>query len=147
MVAPTSGPRRSGLEASKPEESMKMRAVPFSATAAACGVLILAFYTAEVPSAQTPRPAANPSCTSPANKIVAENCKPGNPRTEWDINSSGDPSIQGFATEMSVNAGETVNFKIRTHSPKYRIDVYRMGWYGGNGARRVVSFRPTIPLP
>ena len=62
------------------------------------------------------------------NKIVAENCKPGNPRTEWDINADGDPSIQGFATEMSVNVGESIDFKIRTHSPRYRIDIYRMGW-------------------
>jgi hypothetical protein len=38
------------------------------------------------------------SCTNPANRIVAENCKPGNPSTEWDINGSGDPHIQGFAT-------------------------------------------------
>ena len=54
-------------------------------------------------------------CASPANKIVAENCRPGNPRTEWDVGFEGDPEIQGFATDMSVNLGETVSFKIRTH--------------------------------
>ena len=48
-----------------------------------------------------------------ANKVVAENCKPGNPRTEWDVNADGDPTIQGFATEMSVNLGESVDFKMQ----------------------------------
>jgi hypothetical protein len=33
-----------------------------------------------------------------------------------DISSSGDPSIQGFATDISFNKGDTVNFKINTHS-------------------------------
>ena len=47
------------------------------------------------------------------------------------MNGSGDPEIQGFATGMSVNPGEAVQFKIRTHSPRYRVDIFRAGWYGG----------------
>src|SRR5438552_4128032 len=76
------------------------------------------------------QPVKNP-CGAPANNIVAENCKPGNPATEWDINGAGDPSIQGFSNDMSVNHGETISFKIKTDSPAYRIDIYRMGYYGG----------------
>ncbi len=86
-------------------------------------------------------------CASPANKIVAENCRPGNPRTEWDVGFEGDPEIQGFATDMSVNLGETVSFKIKTHSPSYRIDIYRMGWYGGDGARLIETIQPSANLP
>ena len=98
--------------------------------------------------ARTATPAApkNP-CDAPANAIVAENCKPGNPSTEWDINGAGDRSIQGFATDMSVNRAETISFKIRTHSPAYRIDVYRIGYYGGMGARLVATIKPSVPLP
>ncbi|MQA28420.1 MAG: hypothetical protein GEU82_01080, partial [Luteitalea sp.] len=50
-------------------------------------------------------PAAAPAdpCAAPKNKVIAENCKPGNPSTEWDINGTGDPSIQGFATDISYN--------------------------------------------
>lgn len=92
------------------------------------------------------QPAADP-CAAPANRIVAENCLPGNPREEWDVNAQGDPEIQGFATDMSVNLGETVEFKVKTHSPSYRIDIYRMGWYGGNGARLIETIRPSVPLP
>jgi hypothetical protein len=86
-------------------------------------------------------------CAAPANKIVAENCKPGNPSSEWDINADGDATIQGFATDMSVNHGETVSFKIATDSPKYRIDIYRTGYYRDNGARLITTIRPSVPLP
>ena len=41
-------------------------------------------------------------CSAPANPIVAENCLPGNPASEWNISGSGDPSIQGYATDISV---------------------------------------------
>ena len=46
-----------------------------------------------------------------------------------------------------MNAGETVRFKINTHSNNYRIRIYRMGWYGGLGARRVAEIMPSVPLP
>ena len=90
--------------------------------------------------------AADP-CTEPANWIIAENCKPGNPSTEWDINGAGDTTIQGFATDISYNFGETARFKIDTDSADYRVDIYRMGYYGGDGARRVATVRPSVPLP
>jgi hypothetical protein len=91
-------------------------------------------------------PGANP-CASPANEIVAENCKPGNDSTEWDINGNGDPTIQGFATDISINKGERVEFKVDTDARDYRIDVYRMGWYGGKGARKVATLKPSATLP
>ena len=96
-------------------------------------------------SAQRTQPPA--ACANPANRVVAENCKPGNPSTEWDINGSGDPRIQGFATDISVNVGESIAFKIGSDSPKYRIDIYRLGYYGGAGARLVSTVRPAGPLP
>ena len=112
-----------------------------------CGALIggqSPGLRAQAPAVQSG--AADP-CAAPTNKIVAENCRPGNPREEWDVNGEGDPDIQGFATDISVNLGETVEFKIKTHSPRYRIDIYRMGWYGGSGARLVETIRPSATLP
>ena len=38
---------------------------------------------------------------------------------------------------MSVDQGQTINFKIDTTATDYRIDIYRLGYYGGRGARRV----------
>jgi hypothetical protein len=92
-------------------------------------------------------PGPAPECVRPANRIVAENCKPGNPSTEWDVNGSGDVKIQGFATDISANLGETISFKIESSSPAYRIDIYRLGYYGGMGARKVASVKPAVPLP
>ena len=87
------------------------------------------------------------ACARPANEIVAENCLEGHPATEWDINGYGDPSIQGFGTEIAIARGETVEFKVDTDSDDYRIDIYRMGYYGGMGARRVDSIEPSAALP
>jgi hypothetical protein len=81
------------------------------------------------------------------NEIVAENQLPGTPPSVWDVQGAGHPSIQGFATEISVNRGETVRFKIDTPATDYRIDIYRLGWYGGNGARKVATIQPSVPLP
>ena len=92
-------------------------------------------------------PAADP-CTPPvANKVVCENSKPGSPKSEWEIAGSGDPTIEGFTTDMSVNVGGTVRFKIDTPARGYTIDIYRMGWYGGDGARKIASVNPSAPLP
>ena len=82
-----------------------------------------------------------------ANDIVRENSLPGDPPTEWDINGWGDPTIQGFGHDISINRGETIFFKIKTDSTDYRIDIYRMGYYGGLGARRVDTVKPSVKLP
>ena len=91
---------------------------------------------------------AHAQCTNPANAIVAENCLTGNPSSQWDTNNSdaGDLSIQGFATDISANQGGTVNFKINTNASAYTIDIYRIGYYGGMGARKVASISPSAHL-
>jgi hypothetical protein len=72
--------------------------------------------------------------------IAQENALPGNPNSEWDIFGAGDTSLQGFATDISVNQGGTVSFKIDDRSAAaYHLDIYRMGYYGGMGARKVAS--------
>ncbi len=91
--------------------------------------------------------AATDPCLTPANQIVAENCLPGNLPTEWDVSGAGDQSIQGFATNISVNRGQTVNFKINTNATHYRLDIYRLGYYGGDGARKITTVQPSAALP
>jgi hypothetical protein len=85
------------------------------------------------------------NCSS--NPIVEENCRPGNPQSEWDVVGAGDESIVGFATSMSVNKGELIRFKVNTDATSYRIDVYRLGYYDGLGARRVITLLPSATLP
>ena len=38
-------------------------------------------------------------------------------------------------------------FKIKTDSEDYHVDVYRVGWYGGAGARHVARLLPAVALP
>jgi N,N-dimethylformamidase beta subunit-like, C-terminal/Domain of unknown function (DUF4082)/Bacterial Ig-like domain/Bacterial Ig domain len=88
-----------------------------------------------------------PCVPSAANAIACENSKPGNPASEWDIAGAGNANIQGFATEISVNRGETVRFKVNTNSNNYRLDIYRLGYYGGLGARLITTVQPSATLP
>ena len=86
---------------------------------------------------------------APADKVIGsvqENALPGSPPAEWDVSGAGDPSIQGFATEASINRGETVHFKIRTDAPEYRIEIYRIGYYGGAGARQLAVLNSSDTL-
>jgi hypothetical protein len=115
-----------------------VRIRPFVAVAA--GVLLLCALPACVPGAPSP-------CGQYVSKIACENSLPGSPPAQWDVAGSGDPSIVGFTTAFSVNHGETVRFKVSTPAPAYTIDVYRMGWYQGNGARKVASVTPSVALP
>ena len=87
------------------------------------------------------------ACGAPTNAIVGENCLTGSPSSEWDVNGAGDPTIQGFATQISVNRGTSVSFKVKTDAANYRFDIYRMGYYGGLGARKVATVMPSASLP
>src|SRR5450755_1605849 len=82
------------------------------------------------------------------NAVSCENAKPGDSPSDWQVNGIGDSSIQGFATSMSVNVGQTIFFKIKTPATSYHIDILRLGYYGGDGARKVASsVLPTATLP
>jgi hypothetical protein len=98
-----------------------------------CSLAIAAAVAAAATAA--PAHAAAP-CDAPANEIVAENCRAGAPAGEWDISGAGSGTVQGFATDISVDQGGTVAFKIDAGAP-YTLDIYRLGYYAGAGARKV----------
>jgi VCBS repeat-containing protein len=98
--------------------------------------------TVTMPQARA-KAASQLAAATDTNPIVLENQKPGNPESEWGIVGAGDSNIEGFATDISVNRGSTANFKINTNSNNYRIDIYRMGYYGGMGARKVATIQRT----
>jgi len=102
--------------------------------------------TAAAPAALAAPVAAAAAAATAAtpNKIALENMKQGNPISEWGLTGDGNGTIQGFATEISTNIGQTVDFKIATDSTHYRIDIYRMGYYGGAGARKVDSIEKSL---
>lgn len=86
------------------------------------------------------QPAAAAPCDVPITSTIAcENSKPGNPSSEWQISGAGSANLQGFATDISVNVGSTIGLKIDTTLSSFQIDIYRMGYYGGDGARLIAS--------
>jgi hypothetical protein len=87
----------------------------------------------------------DPCDMSVSNPIVCENSKPGTPQSVWQV--SNDPSIVGFATQISVAPGDTEHFKIKTSASSYQIVIYRLGWYGGDGARQIATVTPSATLP
>jgi hypothetical protein len=106
--------------------------------------LALSFGAVLLVALPAPRAAAAP-CDAPiVNEIACENTKTGNSSSEWQISGSGSSSIQGFATDISVNRGSTIGFKVKTNSSNYRLDIYRMGYYSGAGARKVATVNPTV---
>ncbi|HET9648994.1 MAG TPA: N,N-dimethylformamidase beta subunit family domain-containing protein [Microlunatus sp.] len=92
-----------------------------------------------------PPPVHAAPCDAPITSAIAcENSKPGSPSSEWQISGAGSANLQGFATDISVNVGTTIGFKIDTTLSSYLIDIYRIGYYGGNGARKVASLGTVI---
>src|SRR5689334_4531727 len=75
--------------------------------------------------------AADAACST--NLVVCENAKTGNPASDWEITGAGDSTLQGFATDMSVNVGQPIQFKVRAEHA-YTIQIFRLGWYNGAGA-------------
>jgi hypothetical protein len=80
-------------------------------------------------------PAASMAACS--NPVQCENQLTGADPSTWEIDGAGDPSLQGFATQMSVNKGEAVSFKISSATSAYHIDILRLGYYAGKGARLI----------
>jgi len=111
----------------------------------AVGLLLAALVPATI---LRPLQARAVDCT--VNPIPCENQLPGTDPSVWDTpnGDAGSASLQGFATDISVDAGQTISFKINSGSiHSYSIDIYRMGYYQGNGARKVASISPSASLP
>jgi len=73
---------------------------------------------------------------------------------DWQLsNPALNREVEGYASHTSINHGETIDFFINTHALTVQIDVYRMGWYQGLGARQVLGpvtvngIEQTIPAP
>ena len=73
------------------------------------------------------------------NAIVLENQKTGT--TAWKIsNLATNNEIAGYGDATSINKGQALNLKISlAQAGQYRIDVYRLGYYGGTGGRLITS--------
>ncbi|GAA5225335.1 N,N-dimethylformamidase beta subunit family domain-containing protein [Membranihabitans marinus] len=80
--------------------------------------------------------------------IVKENQKPGSDdwqltRVKPDANGYRIPMIEGYCSKQSVAAGETIDIMVSTNPvSKFKIEIFRTGYYGGKGARLVQELGP-----
>jgi hypothetical protein len=92
---------------------------------------------------------AGPAHAARDNVITRENAHPGT--TDWQLTYTRvDPKtryrcpwIEGYVSHASIGAGETLDFMVSTNpAGRFKIDLYRMGWYGGAGARHMKTLGP-----
>ena len=93
-----------------------------------------------------PRPGAAPelrtarrrgdSASQHGRRLVSENSLPGDPH--WEIRHLGAANaIMGYAGAASVLTGQSFPLFVSTTSAGFRVRAFRLGWYGGDGARQV----------
>jgi hypothetical protein len=54
-------------------------------------------------------------------------------------NQAYNHEIEGYASATSVNRGGSIDFHVNSIDANYTIDIYRVGWYGGFGARKLLG--------
>jgi hypothetical protein len=82
--------------------------------------------------------------------VTTENAKPG--ATDWRLNDPHpkDGAIEGYASTVSAQRGDTVELYVSTKAHTYTVTAYRTGFYGGTGARLVWTSPPqtgTVQAP
>lgn len=89
----------------------------------------------------TPNPGIATQLSTPTQKnnpIVVENQKIGT--TDWQLtNPATRREIEGYASLTSVNRGDEIQLFVNTKEPNYTMEIFRMGWYGGVGGRKMAS--------
>lgn len=102
----------------------------------ACGLVLSAF------------PILSGSERTSASLIRDENAKPGTldwqlTRVRLDGNGFRSALIEGYCSRQSVLAGQTLEIMVSTDPPaRFKIEVFRTGYYGGRGARLMTTLGP-----
>ena len=98
--------------------------------------------------------AASTFAAAQSNPIQAENAKAGS--TDWlltkvtrhddeiyELGWQRRKGIEAYASQTSVKAGDRLDVHVSTYPVnKYSVGIYRMGYYGGAGARLMRSLGP-----
>ena len=89
------------------------------------------------------------SAAAPAkdNPIQRENAQPGT--RDWMLTNTyidpdtwwRSPQIEGYCSEMSVSAGDTLKIMVSTNPvSEFSLEIFRTGYYGGTGGRLMKQF-------
>jgi hypothetical protein len=80
--------------------------------------------------------------------VREENARPG--ASDWqltrvkvDQDGFRSPAIEGYCSRQSLKAGESIDVFVSANPARgVRLEVFRMGYYGGAGARKVAEYGP-----
>ena len=92
------------------------------------------------------------------NAVIQENSKPGTTQWQLQFHHFDDPvtlasyplnrrvrhsAIEGYASKTSGLAGETIDLMVSMKpAGSFLVDIYRLGYYGGSGARHMTRLGP-----
>jgi hypothetical protein len=108
-----------------------------------------------VPAALAVLAAASPATAADQRNVIQiENAREG--ATDWlltQVKRQDDElyelgwrrrkRVEAYASHASIRAGQTLRVSVSTEpASRYQVDIYRMGYYGGKGARKVRSMGP-----
>ena len=86
---------------------------------------------------------------TPANPVAAENALPGD--TGWQAaltDPAANSPISGYALATGVRPGAAIAFAVNAPAgSRYRVEISRLGWYGGSGGRRLTCLEGTALDP
>ncbi|MEO2016615.1 MAG: N,N-dimethylformamidase beta subunit family domain-containing protein [Fuerstiella sp.] len=107
-----------------------------------------------------PKNVAQAATTSGSDVIRKENARPGTrdwllTRTRTDpkkihagLTSGRSKSIEGYCSTNSVRAGEKLQVMVSANpASAFKLEIFRTGYYGGDGARLVRSFESLKGVP
>ena len=81
-----------------------------------------------------------PSCVPYGNPVQRENEKLGDPFWVIPAERRAAFSLEGYTSSPSVNRGDRISFLVNAEDdPAYVMQIYRLGWYHGAGARLLLS--------
>ncbi|MEK7405722.1 MAG: N,N-dimethylformamidase beta subunit family domain-containing protein [Acidobacteriota bacterium] len=92
--------------------------------------------------------AQTPAGRRDSTLIQRGNSRPGS--TDWQLtkiriprNGYRSPDIEGYCSRQSVEAGDKLQIMVSANPPgSFRMEIFRMGYYAGRGARLVGNFGP-----
>ncbi len=80
--------------------------------------------------------ATPPVVVAASSPVVVENARPGTPG--WEGAEATGRAVEVYASSTDALPGESVALHVSAQpAAMYRVLVYRLGWYGGVGARQV----------
>src|SRR5438552_3159731 len=126
-----------------------MRPNPFSRRDLLKGMLGASALTVAGCATPAKKPEPSPITSPRPDLIQKENQRTGT--RDWMLtNTRIDPQtkyrcpwIEGYCSRTSVGTGQKISFHVSTNpSSHFMIDIYRMGYYTGNGARHMLNLGP-----